>query len=306
MIRNLGYACINMHLQKSKITTNRGMKRATFLAKGLPYASELALKNVIDLEKVIIWNEENDIKFFRISSDIFPWCSEYEFTQLPDYHKIKEVMERIAYYVRLHKHRLSAHPGPFNLLASPNEAVVKKTLIELENHSKVFDLLELEESVYNKINIHIGATYNNKELAANTWVKNVRRLSDTCLSRLTVENDDKASMWSVKELYEMVHSQCSVPIVFDYHHHSFCTGGLSEFEALQTATKTWPYDIIPVVHYSEGKSVHLNDSTIRPQAHSELINGPIKTYGINVDVMIECKGKEQGLLNFRKSILLKD
>ena len=143
MIRNLGYACINMHLQKSKITTNRGMKRATFLAKGLPYASELALKNVIDLEKVIIWNEENDIKFFRISSDIFPWCSEYEFTQLPDYLEIKEVMERIAHYIRLHKHRLSAHPGPFNLLASPNEAVVKKTLIELENHSKVFDLLEL-------------------------------------------------------------------------------------------------------------------------------------------------------------------
>ena len=86
------------------------MKRATFLAKGLPYASELALKNVIDLEKVIIWNEENDIKFFRISSDIFPWCSEYEFTQLPDYLEIKEVMERIAHYIRLHKHRLSAHP----------------------------------------------------------------------------------------------------------------------------------------------------------------------------------------------------
>ena len=70
MIRNLGYACINMHLQKSKITTNRGMKRATFLAKGLPYASELALKNVIDLEKVIIWNEENDIKIEEDEAEV--------------------------------------------------------------------------------------------------------------------------------------------------------------------------------------------------------------------------------------------
>ena len=46
----LGYACINMgfsNLPKSKrITTNRGMIKRTFLEKGLPYASELALQKV--------------------------------------------------------------------------------------------------------------------------------------------------------------------------------------------------------------------------------------------------------------------
>ena len=302
MIRNLGYACINTHLQKSKISTNRGMKRATFDAKGLQYVSELALKNVIDLEKIIQWNEANDIRFFRISSDILPWFSEYKLTDLPDHIEIKNILARIGRYIDAHKHRITAHPGPFNLLASPNEAVVKKTLIELENHSTIFDLLDLDTSPYNKINIHIGATYNDKVTAAKTWVKNVRRLSKNCISRITVENDDKASMWSVRELYHMVHSECGIPIVFDYHHHSFCTGDLSEFDALKLASSTWPLDIIPATHYSESKALHLNDSTIRPQAHSELINGPINTYGLNIDVMIECKGKEQGLINFRKNL----
>ncbi len=306
MIRNLGYACINTTLQKSKITTNRGMKQATFKAKGLPYVSELALKNVIDLEKVIHWNEANDIKFFRISSDIFPWCSEYEFNQLPDFPQIKEVMERIGKYIRLHRHRITAHPGPFNLLASPNEAVVKKTLIELENHSKVFDLLDLSDSPYNKINIHIGATYNNKEVAAQTWVKNEKRLSMHTRSRLTVENDDKASMFSVKDLYDMVYSECGIPIVFDYHHHQFCTGGLSEFDALKLASSTWPLDVIPATHYSESKSLHLNDPKIKLQAHSDLINGPINCHDLNVDVMIEAKSKELALLEFRKKYFIKD
>ena len=76
---NLGYACINMglsSLSKSKrVTTNRSMIRRTFLEKGLSYASELALQNCLDLEKIIQWNEDNDIKFYRMSSDLFPWAS---------------------------------------------------------------------------------------------------------------------------------------------------------------------------------------------------------------------------------------
>ena len=67
MIR-LGYACINMYLnsKKNKITTNRSMIKKTFLSKGLPYASELALKNSKDLIKILKWNEDNDLKLFRM------------------------------------------------------------------------------------------------------------------------------------------------------------------------------------------------------------------------------------------------
>ena len=90
---NYGYACINMTLSevpKSKrITTNRSMIKRTFKEKGIKYASELALQNVKDLIKILAWNEENNIRFYRMSSDIFPWCSEYNYYDLPDYSEIK-------------------------------------------------------------------------------------------------------------------------------------------------------------------------------------------------------------------------
>ena len=96
---NLGYACVNMQLSYPKewgnqprgtqrITTNRSMIRKTFDAKGLPYASELTLQNVLDLEKIIQWNEDHGIKFYRMSSDIAPWHSEYEMEELPDFERI--------------------------------------------------------------------------------------------------------------------------------------------------------------------------------------------------------------------------
>ena len=82
---NLGYACINMTLgsQKPKITTNRSMIKKTFLERGLNYAGELSLKNVEDLFNILEWNNKNNIKFFRLSSDIFPWASEYGIENLP-------------------------------------------------------------------------------------------------------------------------------------------------------------------------------------------------------------------------------
>ena len=56
-------------------------------------------------------------------------------------------------------HRLTTHPGPFNVLASPNEEVVRKAVIDLNCHSKMFDYMGFEPSCYNKINIHVGGAY---------------------------------------------------------------------------------------------------------------------------------------------------
>ena len=87
---NLGYACINMTLgsQKPKVTTNRSMIKKTFLEKGIPYASELGIQNARDLVEIIKWNHQNGINFFRLSSEIFPWASEYDFKDMPHYNRI--------------------------------------------------------------------------------------------------------------------------------------------------------------------------------------------------------------------------
>ncbi|MGA1875197.1 MAG: hypothetical protein ACMUIA_06295, partial [bacterium] len=46
------------------------------------------------------------------------------------------------------------HPGPFNVLCSPNDDVVQRTIAELNRHSQIMDLMGLSTTPYNKINIH--------------------------------------------------------------------------------------------------------------------------------------------------------
>jgi UV DNA damage endonuclease len=286
--------------KNDRITTNRSMIKRTFEEKGIEYASSLSLLNVLDLQKILEWNVEHGIKFFRLSSNIFPWASEYQLSDLPDYEAIWDACETAGNYAKKHGIRLTSHPGPFNKLASPKEKVFLNTKRDLEIHGELFDMLGLPRDHYAKINIHVGAAYGNKPVALDTFVRNFERLPESVTSRLTVENDDRESLYSTVELYDGVFTRTGIPIVFDYHHHSFCTGGLSEKDALEVAISTWG-EIKPVVHYSESRAEEKQDSKIRPHAHSDFVNGPIDDYGYDLDVMIEAKMKELALFGLQKN-----
>ena len=309
MPKNYGYACICMQLsnpqdfgghKNDRITTNRTMIKRTFQEKGIEYASSLALLNILDLQKVLEWNVQHGINFFRLSSNVFPWASEYQLHDMPDYEAIYEACERSGNYIRQHGIRITSHPGPFNKLASPKERVFENTKRDLEIHGEFFDMLGLPRDHYAKINIHVGAAYNNKPVALDTFARNFERLPVSVTSRLTVENDDRQSLYSTQELYDGVFARTGIPIVFDYHHHGFCTGDLTERQALELAISTWG-DIKPVVHYSESRAEEKKDAKIRPHAHSDYVNGPVDDYGYDLDVMIEAKAKELALFELQKN-----
>ena len=287
---NLGYACINMTLgsQKPKVTTNRGMIKRTFLSEGVKYSSELALQNTRDLIEVIKWNHKNGFKLFRMTSNLIPWSSEFPLSSMPDYRKISILLNGAGNLADKYGQRITSHPGPFNVLVSPNEKVVQNTITDLSIHGEIFDLMGLSRTPYNKINIHCNGVYGDKQSAMDRFCKNFERLPESVQTRLTVENDDKGSMYSVKDLM-YIHERIGIPIVFDYHHHTFNTGGLTEQEALELAMSTWG-DIKPIVHYSESRT--LEDETAKPQAHSDFIYSEINTYGHDLDIVVEAKKKE--------------
>ena len=299
---NLGYACINMTLssQKPRITTNRSMIKKTFLERGIDYAGELSLQNAKDLFVILKWNKEHNIRFFRLSSNIFPWASEYGIENSPYFKRIETILRACGNYARRNNIRITSHPGPFNVLVSTSKNVVDNTIIDLELHGKVFDMLGLSRTTYNKINIHCNGVYGDKISAMSRFCTNFKSLSAAVQKRLTVENDDKASMYSVKDLM-FIHERIGIPIVFDYHHHKFNTGGLTEKEALELAISTWPEAVKPIVHYSESKRLHEGNKSIKEQAHSDYINELPDLYNNNVDVMVEAKAKELSILPYINS-----
>ncbi len=287
---NVGYACINLSLQADKITTNRGMIRKTFMARGIAYASELALKNVTDLLKIVDWNLANGFRIFRMSSDMFPWASEYKLTELPDFPEIRATLEAIG----TRPIRLTIHPGPFNHLAGQG-SVLDNTIKDLEYQSELFDLMGLTPSHWNKINIHVGGTYGDKEATLIRFVQNFGLLSENLRARLTVENDDRVSLYTVADLVPLSET-IGAPIVFDYFHHSLNPGLQTEQEAFMAAYNTW--DVRPVFHFSDSRQ-HNEDTTARREAHADWIYSPVNTYGKEVDIMYESKMKELSLLRLR-------
>lgn len=294
----IGYACINQELREQNIFTNRTLRKATLIDKGHDYLSELIVSNLKDLIHILEWNESNNIRFFRISSEIFPFWSHpelgYNVSELPDSDLILSLLKQAGDYATTHNHRITTHPGPFNVLASPNPDVVDKTIRELECHSLLFDYMGFSPSPYNKINIHVGGAYGHPKEALSRFCLNYQRLSPNLKKRLTVENDDRGNLYSTQDLYTNIYLQIGIPIVFDYHHHIFNTGHLTEQQALELAIQTWPKYINPVVHYSESKTIHAGAEKPTP-AHSDLVYGPLNLYGHKLDVMVEAKHKEKAL-----------
>jgi UV DNA damage endonuclease len=294
----LGYCCINLTLQESlKITINRGMVKRTFLERGISYASELALANVKDLERIIHWNHENEISMYRMSSDMFPWCSEYEIEDLPDYKEILEIMERTGNFAKSVGQRLTFHPSPYSVLASDKDHVVNNAIKEINQHGQMMDMLGLDRTPFYPINIHVNTTKPSKEESSARFCKNFERLSDSAKSRLVVENDDKATQFTVKDLKEMIHDKIGIPVTFDYLHNKCNPYTESEAEALELALSTWPENIVAITHYSDSRKVYEDDSS-KLLAHTDWIWNDVETYGFIFDIEFEVKQKDKALLRF--------
>lgn len=302
MNSQLGYCCINMTLQEQKgITIGRGMIKKTFLQKGIEYASELALKNIKDFIQILNWNNQNGIRLYRMSSDMFPWMSEYELKDLPDYSKISNLLKGAGKIAKSHNQRLTFHPGPFSVLASENESVVKKCIKDLNQHGEIMDLLELDRSPYSAINIHVNTTAPDKQSAMKRFCDNYLLLDDSVKTRLVVENDDKESQYTVEDLYEGIYMEIGVPITFDYHHHWCHSGSLSQDMSLKLAHSTWlSKGVRQLVHFSSCKTIHEDPKQTNKRAHADYLYENINTYGLELDIEIEAKAKEKALFDYIK------
>ena len=299
MDRKLGYCCINMTLSesKNKVTTNRGMVKRTFLERGLDYVSDLALQNVTDLKTILEWNHANGIGMYRMSSDIFPWCSEYEISDLKDYPQMLKILGECGDFAKSIDQRITFHPSPYGVLASERPDVVIKAIKELSQHGEIMDMMGLDRSVYYPINIHVNTTKPDKESAAKRFCENFSLLPDSVKTRLVVEVDDKKSQYTSVDLHKMVYSKIGIPVTFDYLHNECNPPELDEKGSLEVCLSTWPEEIPAITHYSDSKRM-FEDSTSKEVAHSDWIwRGP-ETYGLIFDIEFEVKMKEKALLKY--------
>ncbi len=298
----MGYCCLCLSLEKEGITTNRGMVKKTFLEKGLDYVSQLVIQNLRDLNRIIEFNGQSGIQMYRMSSDMFPWCSEYEISELPGFEEhMIPLLQAAGNSAKKYNQRLSFHPSPYCVIASTRDDVVKKSIKELNQHAQIMDLMGLERSYFYPINIHINTTQPTKKEASARFCQVYQSLDDSVKSRLVLENDDKKSQYTPQDLYDLVHSEIGIPITYDFLHHKCNPDSLTVEGALDLCISTWPSSIVALTHFSDSRKV-FEDANSKEVAHSDWIWSEIQTHGRRIDIELEVKMKDLALLKYLQSI----
>jgi UV DNA damage endonuclease len=230
-----------------------------------------------------------------MSSDIFPWCSEYEISDLKDYAEISRILRKCGDFAKGSNQRITFHPSPYGVLASDNPSVVTKALKEINQHGEIFDLMGLDRTPFYPINIHVNTTKPSKEEAANRFCEHFGLLSEGAKSRLVVEVDDKKTQYNAVDLYHMIYSKIGIPVTFDYLHNRCNPSQLDEKQALELCLSTWPKEIPAITHYSDSKKLYEDESS-KEVAHTDWIWGEVETY--DFDIEFEVKMKDLALLKF--------
>jgi UV DNA damage endonuclease len=298
----LGYAAMNHTLRgrDPPRRCNRDMRKRTWESEGRAYAGELAARNLADLRAILRWNFDHDIRFYRCSSTLVPWNSQFDIADLPNVERIRSLARECGQLVRDNDARLTFHPSHWCKLASESEDTVARSVESVSHHGRWLDLMDLPRSPRYAINVHIGAHYGDKAATAERFRDVVSDLPPRARERLTVENDDTDSLWSVRELVDSVAGETGVPVTFDYHHHTFTDRRLTYRDGFELARETWG-DVQPITHYSEPARLH-GEPDARPQDHSESVADLPAWLHRESDVMIESYGKEQSVLDLRETL----
>lgn len=299
----LSYACINTVLSSKKIRCNRRCTKKTLKEKGLFHISRLAQQNLRDLLTILEWNLDNKIMHFRVPEDVFCWFSEYEYENLPEFDIVFSLLEKVGSFCKENQMTLGSHPSQYHVLGSDNENTVEKTIHSLNQQAKMFVMMGLNRPKdLRNINIHLGTTKLGKEKSAIRFLKAWERLADHTKERLTLEEDDKSSMYTIKDLYEMIHVHTGLSLVADCHHY-ICNDNnkIPIHESFNLASSTWPKDIDPIAHMSSSKTLEDSNYKGNMRAHSDYILEAIPVSPTRkTRFELEAKMKEQSVLRYRE------
>lgn len=302
----LGYACISMKMRAEGVYTGRTLILKTLREKGLEAARELARQNVADLLKLIEYNESIGIRFFRITSNLFPHmdnpaavivgASSNPTNEVYNIDFARGELAKCGRAALNLGHRITMHPGQFAQLGSPRPEVVAQTGRDLATHAAILTAMGLEPSHGSVLVIHGGGTFGDRGAAAERFRRAFKELPREVSKYISLENDE--FQWSVLDLLPIC-EDLDIPLCIDFFHHSCRDAAKFDIfnpELIHKIMNTWHRrGIKPKCHWSA------QASGARIGTHADCVD-EIPAAIINVckrydcDIMIEAKKKDECVL----------
>ena len=203
--------------------------------------------------------------------------------------------------------RLSFHPGQFCVLASENDDIVERSILEFEYHADLARWMGYGQSWHDhgfKINVHLSGKGGPEK-----FLQTLKRLSPEARNLITIENDEVSNGLDISLLVAE-----HVALVLDIHHHWVKTGEYisPEDSRVQRVIESWR-GVRPTLHFSTSREDLLvgHDTGTRPdlaelisrghkkqqlRAHSdfcwnEAVNDWALGFADSFDIQVEAKGK---------------
>lgn len=288
----LGYACLNTHLREYDIFSSRSLRLDSVSKHGLALIQQLIRNNLEDLMKIIIFNEAHGIRFYRLSSCIFPHMSNPLAGDIADYDLsfVKAELRIIGRYALEHGHRLTTHPGQYVQLGSTNPEVVKRSMQDLMNHATLFAMLGYQPRHGAVMIVHGGGTFGNRQETLQRWRENFQALPSDTRKYIALENDETS--YGVQHLLPFCES-LGIPFCLDVFHNDISPDKIILTpEIIQRIAATWQSHANMKIHLS------FQNPELRRGAHSKSIDEiPMEIFHWSheldkLDIMLEVKDKE--------------
>jgi len=254
---SIGYACLTVGVP------NTGIKGCMLKNANEEKLAELIRHNLTSLKNIINYNDANDVRLFRISSDIIPFGSSPANT-LQWRSVFKEDLSILGNSIGEAGIRVSMHPGQYTVLNSPDRQVAERAVDDLAYHSALLDNLKVDFT--NKIILHVGGVYGDKKSAVTLFSDRYKDLDDSIKRRLVIENDDKS--YHIGDVLELG-SRLGIPVIYDNLHNKVncCDPSKNDYYWISQCSASWKHeDGRQKVHYSQ-QDLHKSSGS-----HSESIS----------------------------------
>lgn len=258
---------------------------------------EILKLNFKELKRILKYNIQNNISFYRLSHSMVPLATHYNvsFDYINPYIKYWEKIGRIINKFNM---RVDIHPDQYTILNSTKKEVVKNTFNILNFNYQIIRAMRIN----GKIILHIGSGENGKEESIKRFKENFNKLDKVIKNMIVLENDDR--VFNVKDTLSLC-EELDIPMVLDFHHYT-CNNEKENIEDyLKRIYKTWDNtNLIPKIHFSSPKSFK------NKRSHSEYIDYKsfinfldiLKKFDKDVDVMLECKAKDDALFRLIRQL----
>ncbi len=288
----LGFACISKSMKENgkfktmSVKTFEGLEPEERIRR----LRSIAVDNLYNVSKIMLWCIKNSISLYRLSSDLIPLATyetDWHWWEDPD---IRSMCEKIMKIVDEGRIRISMHPDQFCVLNSDRAEVVVASITILEHHNR------LSNMVGNRILVlHVGSGTGGKSKAIERFVKNFNALAEDIRKKIVVENDDK--IFNAEDVLSLC-EHLNIPMVLDIHHHN-CNHEKDNLPQLVDRIRnTWKGQR-PKVHLSSGRSCATD------RHHADFIDfedyqQAVELVKDDFDIMMECKEKDLAVLEIMR------